>query len=210
VYYFNVNNKLVSKINSFYHEKHLYNLKLKMEAKYNTDMHYAKKLKFWAAVLTVLLSMAGISIGGTISPTVSITGSVVGMCKAGTAGTLSFTIDPSVAGPITATRTDATVFCSNGSPFTITAASLNKGGAAANCAGSAGGITGTLKDGANTMNYTFTCGVNGTTGNTGTGQGFGSGKDVSIGIGGSITAASYQNAPVSSSYADTVTLTITY
>jgi len=208
MYYYDIKNKVVSKkivldVKSIHNNGY-------MQTKHHTDTRYKQYLKFWATVFVVLLSIDSISMGGTISPTVSVTGSVISVCKAGTAGTLSFTIDPSVVGPITATRTDATVFCSNGSPFTITAASLNKGGAAANCASSAGGITGTLKDGTNTMNYTFTCGVNGTTGNTGTGQGFGSGKDVSIGIGGSITAASYQNSPVSSSYADTVTLTITY
>jgi hypothetical protein len=60
------------------------------------------------------------------------------------------------------------------------------------------------------MDYTFTCGVDGTAGNTGTGQGHGAGRDISLGIAASIGAASYQNAPVSAGYSDTVTLTITY
>jgi len=173
-------------------------------------MFNSKQKQIGFAIIVALLLMTSKAIGGTISPTVSVTGSITGICKAGTTGTLSFTIDPSLAGPIMATRTDATVFCSNGTPFTITAASLNQGGVAASCASSSGGITGTLKNGSNTMAYTFACGVNGTNGNTGTGQGFGAGKDVGIGITGSITAASYQNAPVSASYADTITLTVTY
>jgi hypothetical protein len=161
-------------------------------------------------IIIILSSMAGNVFAGSISPTVGVTGTVNGVCKAGTTGSMSFTIDPSLAGPISATVTDATVFCSNNAPFTVTAASLNKGGAAASCASSGTGITGTLKDGANTMDYTFTCGINGGTDNTGIGQGFGAAKDVTLGIAGSISAASYQNAAVSALYADTIILTISY
>ena len=163
-----------------------------------------KKILIIAMIVTtlVVVVMAVSALAGTITPTVAVTGTVSGVCKAGVSGNLAFTIDPSQPGPIAATVTNATVFCSNGTPFTVTAASLNYGGAAASCGG--GGITGTLQTGTNTMNYTFTC-----TG-SGTGQGHGSGKDVNLGIGGSIAAASYQNAAVSNLYADTVTLTITY
>jgi len=158
------------------------------------------------------LVMAGSIIAATVTPapTVPVTGAVSGVCKAGVAGSVSFTIDPSLAGPIAATVTDATLFCSNGTPFNVTAASLNQGGPAASCASSGAGVTGTLKDGVNTMNYTFKCGVNGTANNTGTGKGHGAGKDVTLGMSGSISAASYQDAVVSASYADTITLTITY
>jgi spore coat protein U-like protein len=169
-----------------------------------------KALSAVITATTILAAWANIAWGGTISPTVAVSGAVSGVCRAGSTGSLSFTIDPSLAGPIAATATNATVFCSNGTPFTVTAASTNKGGAAASCASSGGGITGTLKDGASAMDYTFTCGVGGTTGNTGTGQGHGSSRDVNIGIAGSIAAASYANAPVSVSYTDTITLTITY
>lgn len=172
-----------------------------------------KKLLVSAVTMLVIaMEMAGVAIAaGSISPTVPVTGVLNAVCKAGTAGSLSFTIDPSLAGPITASVTDATVFCSNGAPFTVTAASLNKGLPAASCASSGGGITGTLKNGGSgSMDYTFTCGVGGTTGNTGTGQGHGSGKDVLLGLSGSIAAVSYQNAPASAAYTDTVTLTISY
>jgi hypothetical protein len=157
-----------------------------------------------------LTSITGSVFAGTISPTVSVTATLSGVCKTGTAGSLAFTIDLSLAGPTAATKTDATVFCSNGTAFTVTAASINKGGAAASCASSGSGITGTLKDASNNlMDYTFKCGVNGTAGNAGTGQGHGSGKDVTLGIECWIAAASYQNATVSTTYVDTVTLTIT-
>ncbi len=140
-----------------------------------------------------------------IGPTVTVNGTVSGLCKAGTAGVMSFSIpDPSAAGPITATvTTDATVFCTNKTPFTVTASSLNKALPSASCAG--GGITGTLKDASNnTMDYTFTCG------GAGSGQGFGGGKDQALGIGGSILSTAYANATASATYQDTVTLTITY
>jgi spore coat protein U-like protein len=164
-----------------------------------------KKLFVLVSVITVVvIYMAGSALAaGTISPTVAVTGTLNAKCTAGTTGAMAFTIDPSLAGPIAATVTDATVFCSKNAPFTVTAESLNKGGVAASCAGA--GITGTLKDGANTMDYTFICGTG-----SGTGQGFGVGKDQALGITGSIASASYQDAAVSALYADTVTLTITY
>ncbi len=178
-----------------------------------TKRFYAKKkytVTAVAAVVAILIA-ATVSFAGQIQPTVNVTGTLNGVCKAGTAGSLAFTIDPSALGPISATVTDATVFCSNGTPFTVTAVSNNYGGSPLSCASSGGGITGTLKDANNnTMSYTFTCGVNGTTGNSGTGQGFGSGKAVALGIAGSLAAVSYQNAPASTTYTDTVTLTIAY
>ena len=168
-------------------------------------------------VAQAVIALSGLALAGSVmaatvtpAPTVAVTGSVSGACRAGVAGSLSFTIDPSVAGPVAASVSDATVFCSNGTPFTVTAASLNQGGPATSCATSGAGVTGTLKDGVNTMDYIFKCGVDGTANNTGTGKGHGIGKDITLGISGSISAASYQDAVVSSSYADTITLTITY
>jgi hypothetical protein len=118
---------------------------------------------------------------------------------------MQFSIDPSSTGVIPAlVTTDATVFCTNNTAFTVTAASLNKALPAATC-GSPGGITGTLKDGTNTMDYTFTCGTG-----AGTGLGFAPANFRPLSIGGSIAQAAYQNAPASASYGDTITLTITY
>lgn len=179
-----------------------------------TKRRFCMNKQYTAITITVVVAVlvtVTVSFAGQIQPTVNVTGTLNGVCKAGAAGSLAFTIDPSLAGPVSATITDATVFCSNGTPFTITAVSNSYGGSASSCASSGGGITGTLKDASNnTMNYTFTCGVNGTTGNTGTGQGFGSGKAIALGLAGSISAASYQNAPAGTTYADTITLTITY
>ncbi|MGV8056527.1 MAG: spore coat protein U domain-containing protein [Smithellaceae bacterium] len=165
-----------------------------------------------AVVFIMSLVTEYVFAAGSIAPSVTVAGAVSAACKAGTTGSLAFSIDPSAVGPISATTTDTTVFCSKGTNFTVTASSANKGGSAASCAGA--GITGQLKDGANTMNYIFSCNVynsgspSGT--NAGTGQGFGAGNDLRLGLGGSITASSYQNAPVSSSYTDTISLTIAY
>ena len=181
----------------------------------NMEDKKMKKLLLAVGTATFLMSvLAGSVFAGSITPTVAVSGTVIGTCKAGTTGSLSFSIDPSLAGPIAATVTDATVFCSKGDAFTVTAVSANYGGSPATCAG--GGITGTLKDSsADTMNYTFTCSVYNSGGtpsstNGGTGKGFGTGNDVRLGLGGSILAAAYQNAPVGTTYADTITLTIAY
>jgi spore coat protein U-like protein len=166
-----------------------------------------KKTMLIIAAVLIVIAMAGGAYAGSIAPTVSVNGSVSGICKAGTAGVMSFLIpDPSVVGPIAAAPvTDATVFCTNATTFTLTASSLNKSGAPASCAGP-GGITGTLKDASNNlMDYTFACGTA-----TGTGKGFGAGKDQALGLAGSIASTAYANAPASATYADTVTLTITY
>jgi spore coat protein U-like protein len=163
-----------------------------------------KKLVATIAALG-FMAMAGSGLAaGAVSESVSVSGNVSGKCKAGTPGVMSFTIDPDLPGPISAAvTTDATVFCTKSLPFTVMASSLNKTGAAASCSGL--GITGTLKDGANVMDYTFMCG-NG----SGAGNGFSSTKSVALGITGSIVAASYADAVASSAYADTVTLTISY
>jgi spore coat protein U-like protein len=155
--------------------------------------------------MMMFVAMVSTATAGSIAPTVSVTGTVSGLCKVNAAGVMSFTIsDPSVAGPIAATvSTDASIYCTKNSPYTVTAVSTNAGGSAAACSGA--GITGTLKDSSSdTMSYTFTCGANST------GSGFGSGNSKALGIGGSIASAAYINAPVSSSYADTITITVSY
>ena len=160
-----------------------------------------------AAIAIVIAFVGGAYAAGSVSEPVAVTATVSGLCKVGTSGAMSFAIpDPSVAGPIGATiATNATVFCSNATPYTVTALSANAGGSAVTCAGPAG-ITGILKDASsNTMNYTFTCGTAG-----GTGAGFAAGKDQPLNIAGSIAQAAYINAAASATYADTVTLTINY
>jgi hypothetical protein len=162
-----------------------------------------KKYLVVLAVLAIVVSMVGVATAASVAPTVAVTGTVSGFCKINATGVMAFTItDPSAAGPIAATVSqDASVFCTKSTSYTVTAASTNKGGAAAACST---GITGTLKDGTNTMDYTFTCAANST------GNGFGAGNSKSLGIGGSIASAAYINAPASTLYADTITITVTY
>jgi spore coat protein U-like protein len=116
-----------------------------------------KKLLIIAAVALMVIVTAGSALAaGSVSETVAVSGTVSGKCKVGANGVMAFTIDPELAGPIAAAvTTDATVFCTNSLPFTVTALSTNKGGSAASCASSGSGITGTLKDGSNVMDYTY-------------------------------------------------------
>jgi len=159
-----------------------------------------------AAVAIVIVAVGGAYAGSMNPPAVNVSGTVGGLCKAGVTGVMSFAIpDPSAPGPIAATVTDATVFCSNTTAYTVTAVSTNAGGSAASCAGP-GGITGQLKDTNNdTMNYTFTCGTA-----SGTGAGFAAGKDQKLNLAGSIASPAYINAPTNNTYADVITLTVSY
>jgi len=164
-----------------------------------------KRYMIVLVAIAIVIAMVGGAYAASISETVTVTGSVSGTCKAGTDGVMSFSIvDPSASGPILASvATDATVYCTKNTPFTVTASSANHVGGPASCGGS--GITGTLKDASNNlMDYTFTCGTG-----AGTGQGFGAGKDQTLGLGGSISSTAYATAPAST-YGDTITLTISY
>jgi spore coat protein U-like protein len=161
-----------------------------------------KRVMLSTAIVMIAIAMGGSVFAGTLSPTVSVSGTVLEVCTGGTGGVLAFgNIDPSAAGPLSATPTEAYVKCTYGTDFSVAAASTNKGDPAASCAGA--GITGRLKDaGTNTMDYAFTC-----TG-SGTGDGF-LGSGVALGLGASIASAEYGDAPAGS-YSDNVTLTITY
>jgi spore coat protein U-like protein len=163
-----------------------------------------KKTLMIAVVMLITLIVATGAFAASIAPapTVTVNGTVSAVCTLFTSGTtLNFTIDPSFAGPISATQTgsNTAVKCTNGHAFTVTAASLF--GGSGDCTL---GITGTLKDaGANTIPYTFTCA-------NGTGTGFGGGQEKNLAIAASVTALQYQAAVVSATYTDTVTLTISY
>lgn len=181
-------------------------LGVKESRKYQKEVVMKKAMLVAAAAVIMVLFVVGGAYAGTINPTVAVNGSVSGLCKAGTAGILTFAItDPSFAGGYTASVTDATVLCTKNTTFTVTAQSLNNPAAPATCGGA--GITGALKESVSgyLMNYTFTCGNP-----SGTGAGFGAGTAQNLNLAGSIAQAAYQNAPVSATYGDTVTLTITY
>jgi spore coat protein U-like protein len=160
-------------------------------------------------LLTVMLLIVGvISPVSTVSaatltpaPTVSVNGLVQSQCGSAVNGVMDISIDPSLTGAQAITiTTNATVKCSNQKAVTISASSSGSG------LSSAGGtLSGTMKNGGNSINYTLTFN------NNITGQGFGSGKDVAILVGGSVAQADAENAVyIAGSYTDTVTLTITY
>lgn len=151
-----------------------------------------------AITFTISWTQAG---GGSIIATLpvgSVSGTVMNTCVVSqSAGTLTFNIDPSVAGSTSATISpDMQIKCTKNAGVTITASSAC-GGAAPRLAGGYPPVCG-----ASTIPYSFNF-----LGSV-TGQGFG-GAGISLGLGGSATSANYANAPVGN-YGDQQTLTITY
>lgn len=174
-----------------------------------------KKLMVVLAAMAFVIIMVGGAYADTaVGPNVTVNAAVAKSCVAGTAGVLDFVIDPSSAAlTINAGLTkQATVFCSNKMPFTMTAQSTNKGGGEADCYNAGAGITGILWDGgtATPMNYTFVCNVANSNTNGSNGKGFGTGKDVSLGISASIAQSEYQLGDAGAAYQDIITMTITY
>ncbi|MGE5809081.1 MAG: hypothetical protein ACM32I_08140, partial [Nitrospirota bacterium] len=139
--------------------------------------------------------------GGSIIATLpvgSVSGMVMNVCAVSqSAGTLTFNIDPSVAGSTSATISpDMQIKCTKNAGVTITSSSACGGGAPRMASGYPPVC------GANTIPYTFNF--------LGSmiGQGFG-GVGTSLGLAGSASSANYANAPVGN-YGDLQTLTITY
>lgn len=140
----------------------------------------------------IIVAMAGSAIAaGTITPQVNVAGSITGKCSVVTSpGDITFTIDPSLAGPINATvGTQPVIKCSKNHPYTVACTSAN---------------TFNLVWGANSIPYTFSCPANGS------GNGFGAAGGVTMAIGGQVVATDYADAPVGGPYNDTVTITVTY
>ena len=155
-----------------------------------------------STAVTLVIAMAGVALAGTLTPTVTVNGTVQSQCGSAVNGVLSISVDPSIAGvqPMTV-ATNATVKCSNQRAVTVSAASAGSG-----LSSGTGTLTGTMKNGVNSINYTLVFN------NNITGQGFGSGKDVAIIMSGSVAQTDAENAVYLSSgnYTDMVTLTITY
>jgi hypothetical protein len=130
-------------------------------------------------------------------PAGNMSGTVINTCMVTQSpGTLTFDIDPSIAGTTNATISpDMQIKCTKDDSVAITASSA------------CGGATPKLDSaypacGGSTIPYTFNFLANAT------GQGFG-GAGISLNIGGSAKSADYENAPVGN-YGDRQTLTITY
>jgi spore coat protein U-like protein len=161
-----------------------------------------KKTLFLITLVVLALGMAAAADAGTVSPTVSVTATVQGTCRIITdPGDMAFTIDPGDPGPVVAVvGTDPTVKCTNGLTATLAATSANAGGAAAACP-----ITGTLDDGTNTMDYTFSCAAD----VTGAGHSAAATAQPLL-VGGSIAASQYADKPASAAYGDTVTVDVNF
>lgn len=144
------------------------------------------------AALVVALA-AGAALADTQS--LSVTASVTGVCKfnSGQTPVLAFgAIDPS--GTTNATASASVLYrCTTGTAATVSSAVTG-----------ARTLTGTGTAAGDTMNYSLAF----TSGASGTGAGFGAGKDLTLVVGGTITPANYQNKTVGS-YSDSVTLTVT-
>ncbi len=153
-----------------------------------------------AQPITFTISWTGGGGGSIIAslPAGSVSGSLINTCTSPVNGTITFNIDPSSAGPITAATTDAgntapTVKCTNSYSPGVSCTSGN-------------GYTLTIgNDGVtDPIAYTITgcpAGI--------TGQGFAIGTTTPINFGLSLAQAYYQNAKVGA-HTDTITVTVTY
>jgi spore coat protein U-like protein len=164
-----------------------------------------KKYLVVLASMVMVLTMVGGVWAATTSQDVSVSAAVQTMCKNGTDGTMSFgTIDPSSTSAVTATSSGLTYKCSNGTTFNVTELESTKGGQTGTCAS----FTGTMESDStsgDTLNYNATC-----TAGPYTGQGFGTGKGVSVNINGEVTVSQFENAVPHSDYTDTLVVTISY
>lgn len=142
---------------------------------------------------------------GSIIASVTAGGTVIDTCAiAQYAGTLTFTIDPSVAGTMNAINSpDMGIRCTNQNASVMISASSQNGGVAPNlkCVSTSCGTT--------LIPYTFKI-LNSSVWpvNAPSGTGFG-GAGTPLGISGSVNSADYQNAPVGN-YQDVVTITLNY
>jgi hypothetical protein len=148
--------------------------------------------------ISITISWGG-TYPGSINATATALGTVIKTCAVTqSAGTLTFNIDPSVAGTTTGTiAQDLKIKCTKSASIAISASS-SCGGATPKLSSSYPPVCGGFQ-----IPYTFNI-SNGVTG-----AGFGAGSDLALGIGGTVDSANYINAPVGN-YGDLETVTITY
>lgn len=149
------------------------------------------KTKHLLVMIATAAFAAASSAGGTAN--VSVSASVVGVCKYSTAtGSVSFTLDPSVGGAVSGTLSQPAFWCTKGTSYSIADDNgLNEIG-----------TTHRLKHASLTeyIPYTFSY--------TASGTGAGKSSPVTMNISSSVLEADYIDAS-EGSYADTVVLTIT-
>lgn len=132
----------------------------------------------------------------SLTPGVTATGTVANICSSATGGSISFAIDPSVAGPITAATSGAgntapTVKCTKNEPHAVTCTSAHSFKLTIGNDGVTDPITYTIPDCPASI----------------TGQGFGTATPIDFSL--SVAAVDYQNA-LAGAHDDTITVTITY
>ena len=149
-----------------------------------------KKIILAAAVMMVVIAMAGGAFALTITPQVNVTGTVTGKCTIVTSpGNMAFTIDPSLGGPFNAVvGTKPVIKCTKSYSYTIVCTSTN---------------TFKLKQGTDLIPYSFTCPSGGS------GGGFGAAGGITLTIGGQVSTG-YADAPAGAGYTDIVTITVSY
>jgi hypothetical protein len=134
------------------------------------------------------------SIVATLPATTGVTANIIDTCGTAVSGSMSFNIDPSVAGPITANTTangtDPSVKCTKNATHAVACSALHSNLSIGN-------------DGATDLiAYTITgCAT------PLTGQGFSTVTSIPVGI--SIAQTAYQNAQAGA-HSDTITVTVTY
>ena len=137
--------------------------------------------------------------GGTINPILdlasAVTATILNTCGSAVGGTMSFNIDPSLAGPFTANTTangtSPSVKCTKNSSHAVACSALHGNLSIGN-----NGTTDPIA-------YTLTGCTTPITGN-----GFSTATSIPVGV--SIAQAAYQNALVSSVHTDTITVMVTY
>jgi hypothetical protein len=165
-----------------------------------------------AAIAVLVVAMAGGAYAaGSTSTSVTVNAKVNGTCGNTVAGSFTtLNIDPtSVVAQTFVASPDATVQCTNKlTTASITATSANGTANLVPCTGSSSYLTGfVMKDGSgSTINYSFACNA------SVLGSGFGSGKDVPLGIAAEVLPAdaALANYDGGALYSDTVTLTINF
>jgi hypothetical protein len=137
---------------------------------------------------TITATIPAGNVSGTVTNTCAVTQS---------AGTLTFNIDPSIAGTTTGTiAQDLKIKCTKSASIAISTSS--------SCGGASPKLSSSYPAcGGYQIPYTFSrsSGV--------IGLGFGAGTDLALGIGGSVNSVDYADAPVGN-YGDLETVTITY
>jgi spore coat protein U-like protein len=151
-----------------------------------------KILAITAAV--AVIAMAGSAFAASTTTTVAVSASITGACTVASAGSIAYgALDPLTGGAVSAVLTQPVVKCTNGLSVTITDdKGLHEVGAQAYMSN---GGTGTIP-------YTFS--------HAGTVTGLGSGTDLPIALSAvGLVIGNYDSAPAGT-YADTITLTLTF